>query len=326
MLQLCEVMLGEQQLCYSARGLRRALAAERHFHFEGTSQGAGPEADDAAAPGTKRKRDAAAGGGGSSSSSSSSSRSSSNGSSSRSSSIGSSSMTSFPFQLQLAVTIPKQPGSANQGLHRDGDLSLLDLGSRRLGPHRSNGEGRTTTGPSEEQTKRRREGERDDVGEDNKEDEKDERDEDSGAGGGLIFAMSTIWALDGAFTAARGTTRVVPGSHTWATPTTGGDDKDGGGGGAGGGGGGGTSAAVSRRAEAQAVSAEMARGSCLIYTGQTWHGAGHNSTTAPRLALNFAYQSACLKQEENMYTAYPPAVARRFPEHLRRLVGYFSDF
>ena len=79
-------------------------------------------------------------------------------------------------------------------------------------------------------------------------------------------------------------------------------------------------------AEAQAVSAEMARGSCQIYTGQTWHGAGHNSTTAPRLALNFAYQSACLNQEENMYTAYPPAVARRFPEHLRRLVGYFSDF
>ena len=106
------------------------------------------------------------------------------------------------------MTIPKQPGSANQGLHRDGDLSLLDS-QPPARPHRSNGEGRTDDGPSEEQTKRRREGECDDVGEDNMEDEKDERDEDSGVGGGLIFAMSTIWAPDGA-TAARGTTRSCP--------------------------------------------------------------------------------------------------------------------
>ena len=33
----------------------------------------------------------------------------------------------FPYQLHLNVTIPKQPGSVAQVLHRDGDLSLLDF-------------------------------------------------------------------------------------------------------------------------------------------------------------------------------------------------------
>jgi hypothetical protein len=33
----------------------------------------------------------------------------------------------FPWQIQLALTIPKQPGSINQGLHRDGDLTLVDF-------------------------------------------------------------------------------------------------------------------------------------------------------------------------------------------------------
>ena len=33
----------------------------------------------------------------------------------------------LPYQIQLCLTIPKQPGSAAQQLHRDGDLSLLVL-------------------------------------------------------------------------------------------------------------------------------------------------------------------------------------------------------
>lgn len=33
----------------------------------------------------------------------------------------------FPYQLHLNVTIPKQSGSVEQVLHRDGDLSLLDF-------------------------------------------------------------------------------------------------------------------------------------------------------------------------------------------------------
>lgn len=34
---------------------------------------------------------------------------------------------SLPYQMHLNVTIPKQSGSGRQGLHRDGDLSLLDV-------------------------------------------------------------------------------------------------------------------------------------------------------------------------------------------------------
>lgn len=39
---------------------------------------------------------------------------------------------------------------------------------------------------------------------------------------------------------------------------------------------------------AESVPAIMERGSVLIYTGRTVHGAGANSTAAPRVALNVA--------------------------------------
>ena len=55
--------------------------------------------------------------------------------------------------------------------------------------------------------------------------------------------------------------------------------------------------------QSESIPAVMKRGSCLIYTGRTVHGAGHNQTKAPRVALNVAYNSACLKQEENQYAA-----------------------
>lgn len=112
----------------------------------------------------------------------------------------------FPWQIHVALTIPKQPGGKAQELHRDGDLSLLDIGRR-----------------------------------------------------GYEHAVSTIWALDGDFTEERGATRAVPGSHTWP-----------------------------RAREAlpgESVPAVMSRGSVLIYTGRTVHGAGRNSTAAPRIAL-----------------------------------------
>lgn len=36
----------------------------------------------------------------------------------------------FPWQIHVALTIPKQSGGGPQELHRDGDLTLLDLGKR----------------------------------------------------------------------------------------------------------------------------------------------------------------------------------------------------
>uniref|UniRef100_A0A7S4KCF3 Uncharacterized protein n=1 Tax=Odontella aurita TaxID=265563 RepID=A0A7S4KCF3_9STRA len=34
----------------------------------------------------------------------------------------------FPWRMHVCLTIPKRPGSPRQELHRDGDLSLLDVG------------------------------------------------------------------------------------------------------------------------------------------------------------------------------------------------------
>ena len=108
--------------------------------------------------------------------------------------------------------------------------------------------------------------------------------------------MSTIWALDGDFTEERGATRVVPGSHDWNPART--------------------------VCPSESVPAVMSRGSVLLYTGRTVHGAGHNTTDQPRVALNFAYNSACLKQEENQYVAITPDVARTLPKGLQNLIGY----
>jgi ectoine hydroxylase-related dioxygenase (phytanoyl-CoA dioxygenase family) len=165
----------------------------------------------------------------------------------------------LPWQIHLALTIPKQAGGGKQELHRDGDLSLLDLAAL-----------------------------------------------------GLEHAISVIWALDADFTEARGTTHVVPGSHTWsvraeellAQPQESRLPR------------------ATAAKDAQSFPAVMHRGSCLIYTGRTVHGAGHNTTAQPRVALNVAYNCAFLKQEENMYVATPPELARHLPAELQQLIGY----
>ena len=125
---------------------------------------------------------------------------------SSSSSAAATATARFPWQIHVALTIPKQPGGKAQELHRDGDLSLLDIGRR-----------------------------------------------------GYEHAVSTIWALDGDFTEERGATRAVPGSHTWPR--------------------------AREPLPGESVPAVMSRGSVLIYTGRTVHGAGRNSTAAPRIAL-----------------------------------------
>ena len=149
----------------------------------------------------------------------------------------------MPWQIHLALTIPKQAGSEAQQLHRDGELSLLNI---------------------------------------------------PGLTGGGEHAISVIWALDGDFTEERGTTRVVLGSHDWPL-SRGSSPKD-------------------------SVPALMKQGSAFIYTGRTIHGAGHNATASPRVALNVAYNSACLKQEENLYVAIPADVKSGLPEMLQQLV------
>jgi len=53
------------------------------------------------------------------------------------------------------------------------------------------------------------------------------------------------------------------------------------------------------------------------------HGAGHNQTDHPRVALNVSYNSRhLLKQEESQYVSIPADVARDLPAELQQMLGY----
>ena len=107
--------------------------------------------------------------------------------------------------------------------------------------------------------------------------------------------VTVIWALDD-FTAANGATLVVPGSHRW-------DDER-------------------KPALAEAVPAEMRRGSAVYVLGSTYHAGGANRAEDARTGLLYGYCLGWLRQEQNQYLAVPPHVARTLPEPLQRLIGY----
>ena len=106
---------------------------------------------------------------------------------------------------------------------------------------------------------------------------------------------NTIWALTD-FTEANGATRLMPGSQ--ALPDRFDHTVD------------------------ETVAAEMAKGSCLLYTGKVYHGGGANSSDDVRLGLNVTYDVGWLRQEENQYLSVPREVAAGLPDELLRLMGY----
>ena len=107
--------------------------------------------------------------------------------------------------------------------------------------------------------------------------------------------INVMWALT-EFTAENGATHVVPGSHLWL-----GD----------------------RLPEPHEIeSAEMSKGSALIYLGSTVHGGGANASDSARLGLTVSYCLGWLRQAENQYLTYPPEVAADFPPALQALIGY----
>jgi ectoine hydroxylase-related dioxygenase (phytanoyl-CoA dioxygenase family) len=75
---------------------------------------------------------------------------------------------------------------------------------------------------------------------------------------------------------------------------------------------------------ADVVQAVMPKGSVLFYLGSTVHGGGANSSDAPRKGLINTYSLGWLRQEENHYLTIPREVADRYPEKVRRLMGYQS--
>ncbi len=115
---------------------------------------------------------------------------------------------------------------------------------------------------------------------------------------GMELEIGVMWALDD-FTAENGATRIVPGSHrfirSWHLPDL-----------------------------SAWEAAVMPKGSALFYLGSTWHGGGANQGDAPRLGLINTYSLGWLRQESNQYLATPPAVAARFGERLRALLGYMA--
>ena len=127
------------------------------------------------------------------------------------------------------------------------------------------------------------------------------------AGDGLDPQIETMWALTD-FTLENGATHVVPGSHRW--PDVSSRKKDNG------------TKTWLGEVDATEVQAAMRKGSVLVWTGWTVHGAGANTTKERRIGMNIDYSLSFLAQEENQFLSCPPTVARTLSDDMRRLIGY----
>ena len=95
--------------------------------------------------------------------------------------------------------------------------------------------------------------------------------------------LNTIWALT-EFTHENGATQVIPGSHRWDWSR--------------------------KPKKEETCSAEMTRGSVLLYSGSVIHGGGANVADSDRMGINITYSLAWLRQEENQFLSCPPEAAQ----------------
>lgn len=122
------------------------------------------------------------------------------------------------------------------------------------------------------------------------------RDEDMWPGPkSFEYLVNVIWALDD-FTEQNGSTLIWPRSRT--SPRVGIVDED------------------------RATVARMKKGSAVVFLGSTLHCGGANTSQSDRTGLILSYCLGWLKQYENQFLAYPPAVARSFPKEITDLIGY----
>ncbi|WP_066770014.1 phytanoyl-CoA dioxygenase family protein [Candidatus Viadribacter manganicus] len=112
---------------------------------------------------------------------------------------------------------------------------------------------------------------------------------------GQIWSLNVMWAVSD-FTVANGATRLWPGSHRQAVAR----DIDPG----------------------RAVQAQMTAGSALVYLGTLMHSGGANCSLVDRTGIVVGYCAGWLRTYEEQFLAYPPNIARAFPEPLQRLIGY----
>jgi ectoine hydroxylase-related dioxygenase (phytanoyl-CoA dioxygenase family) len=108
------------------------------------------------------------------------------------------------------------------------------------------------------------------------------------------------------FTRENGATRIVPGSHRWPDRQLSPLEQ----------------VAQPDPSPELIEYAEMPAGSAVVYSGGTIHGAGGNTTDAPRLGAHLSYCLGWLRTEENNYLAVPPKVAATLPRTAQEVLGY----
>ncbi|GGB72818.1 phytanoyl-CoA dioxygenase family protein [Blastomonas aquatica] len=109
------------------------------------------------------------------------------------------------------------------------------------------------------------------------------------------YLVNVIWPLT-PFTADNGATQIYPRSHG--------------------------AAGLARQDPGEPVTAQCNPGAAICFLGSTAHGAGANLTNGVRRGIVIGYSLGWLKPYENLWLAYPPAVARTFPPELAALAGY----
>ncbi len=127
------------------------------------------------------------------------------------------------------------------------------------------------------------------------------------AGCGFDPQVETMWALTD-FTEENGATHVILGSHLWEDVYD--ADKDPG-----------TTTWFGPPPQ-ETIRATMPKGSVLIWTGWTVHGAGANLSNERRVGMNIDYGVSFLAQEENQFLACPPNIARTLSPEMQKLIGY----
>ena len=122
------------------------------------------------------------------------------------------------------------------------------------------------------------------------------------------ISISVIGAID-AFTAENGGTVIIPGSHRWSSAEY--------------------LAFVQARqagrpvpAMQDAFSLEMPAGAIAVFQGTLVHGAGANTSDAPRMAFTNQYCEPWARTQENFYLGVPKDRVRRMSPALQSLLGY----
>lgn len=117
----------------------------------------------------------------------------------------------------------------------------------------------------------------------------------AGDKGGREYLLNVMWPLT-EFTASNGATRIYTGTHKRTITDL--NDLD------------------------EPVVAECEPGDAICFLGSTFHGAGPNRSREVRRAVVIGYSLGWLKPYENLWLAYPPAIARSFSPELAELAGY----